>query len=225
MPAVVRAGDGELDEQRLGAGQGLRQGQLRDAGGPDVARSGERQIEQAGAGHQNLLEDLMSRQPREDGQGEAAGKQLAPARQRGARAEPGMLRRREARRVDVGPLLGAIRPEALALEGIGRQLGRGRSVAIHDRIPARGGAVREEGTKTLEEQRQVALAAAQAAENQGVRTRSGEGKGQNRVGAGLDEDTVPFRKEAREGAIKANRLPEVAAPVAAIELVPLDRAA
>ena len=39
---------------------------------PDVARSGERQIERAGAGHQNLLEDLMSRQPREDGQGEAA---------------------------------------------------------------------------------------------------------------------------------------------------------
>ena len=112
-----------------------------------------------------------------------------------------MLRRR-GRRVDVGPLLGAIRPEALALEGIGRQLGRGRSVAIHDRIPARGEPCAKRYQDPLEEQRQVALAAALAAENQGVRTRSGEGQGQNRVGAGLDEDTVPFRRGGSRGRSK-----------------------
>jgi hypothetical protein len=122
---IIRARDGELEQDGAMAGQGERseQGELVDTVEAESVGGDESELEESGTGEHDMPEDLVSREPGLVEQGEPTGEEEAVAvGERDGGAEQGMLGGAEAEGREVGVLGRAgIEPEALAPEGVGWQ--------------------------------------------------------------------------------------------------------
>ncbi|GHF28262.1 hypothetical protein GCM10018772_62410 [Streptomyces fumanus] len=221
LPVVAGGVDDDLElyGALLGDDQRCFQGEFGDTAAADLVPGAYRQLHEGRARQQYRPGDGVVPQPRVGPQGDPAGEygtQLAAESHGGA--QQGVIRLGQSEFARVAGRGDALQPEVLVLEGVRGEADVGWTRGADEGGPVDGEAV---GVRLAEgggEAAQVALVAAQGAQDdRGVLDRALDRCRQDRVGTGLDERVEAVRQQQTHRLLETDRLTQVGVPVRGVE--------
>ncbi len=227
VPGVVGCPDRHLDGSAALFGKDERrfEVELDEMAAADLVAGVDRQFHECGAGQQGRAQDGVVGQPGMGPRRQPAGEQHAVAVGQGdSRAEQRVFGRAQAHgRGVTGPGCGQLRPEALALEGVGGQRGVPGARSFVEGLPVRSAAVDVQFGEGGDQRPGLRPVGAQGGQEDGLVGSCGSpGQGflahgaQYAAGAHLEEGGDPVVEERADSVVEADGLADVAYPVAGI---------